>query len=211
MFNILFYGDSNTWGYDPETSLRFPYENRWTTVCAKLLGEEYNCIPEGMNGRTTAFDDPMKGARNGLTGLDYVLQAHKPLDLMMVMLGTNDLKYTDADGVAEGMEKLIRNILSADERFPLSSPVFTGPERRILLVSPVLLGEHVGKKEDDMEESRRLAELYREIAERYSLHFMDADGYAKASEMDGVHLGREGHESLGRAMAEQIRRIFGAE
>lgn len=209
MLNILFYGDSNTWGYDPETSLRFPYENRWTTVCAKLLGEEYNCIPEGMNGRTTAFDDPMKGARNGLTGLDYALQAHKPLDLMVVMLGTNDLKYTDADGVAEGMEKLIRNILSADERFPLSSPVFTGPERRILLVSPVLLGEHVGKKENDLEESRRLAELYREIAERCSLHFMDADSYAEASEMDGVHLGREGHESLGRAMAEQIRSIFG--
>lgn len=211
MFSILFYGDSNTWGYDPETSLRFPYENRWTTVCAKLLGEGYNCIPEGMNGRTTAFDDPMKGARNGLTGLDYALQAHKPLDLMVVMLGTNDLKYTDADGVAEGMEKLIRNILSADERFPLSSPVFTGPERRILLVSPVLLGEHVGKRENDLEESRRLAELYREIAERYSLHFMDADEYAEASEMDGVHLGREGHESLGRAMAEQIRRIFEAE
>ena len=65
MMNVLFYGDSNTWGFDPETGQRYPYPLRWTSVCARLLGPEYNCIPCGMNGRTTAFDDPVKGARNG--------------------------------------------------------------------------------------------------------------------------------------------------
>ena len=197
MFNILFYGDSNTWGFDPETTLRYPYPLRWTTVCAKLLGEEYNCIPAGMNGRTTVFDDPLKGARNGLTGLDYELQSHKPLDLMVVMLGTNDLKYTDASGSAAGMERLVQNILTANERFNLSSPVFPETGAFLLLVSPVPLRCHVAERADDIEESCRLAPQ----------HCMDAAAYAESSKTDGVHLGPEGHETLGRAMAEKIRQI----
>lgn len=208
MFNILFYGDSNTWGFDPETTLRYPFHARWTSICAKLLGDEFNCIPARMNGRTTMFDDPLKGARNGLTGLDYELQSHKPLDLMVVMLGTNDLKYTDASGVAEGMEKLVRSILTANERLNLSSPVFPGSDTCVLLVAPVHLKGHVGEGADDIAESYRLASLYRAIADRYSLYFMDAAEYAKASEIDGVHLGPEGHEKLGRAMAKRIQAIY---
>jgi lysophospholipase L1-like esterase len=207
MFNILFYGDSNTWGFDPRTTLRYPFHSRWTTVCAALLGDDYNCIPAGMNGRTTVFDDPMKGARNGLTGLDYELQSHKPLDLAVVMLGTNDLKYTDASGVSAGMEELVRSILTANERFCLSSPVFPENRARILLVSPVLLRGHVGDRADDIADSHRLADLYRALAGRYSLHFMDAAEFAVASEIDGVHLDPEDHEKLGRAMAERIREI----
>ena len=207
MFNILFYGDSNTWGFDPRTTLRYPFHSRWTTVCAALLGDDYNCIPAGMNGRTTVFDDPLKGARNGLTGLDYELQSHKPLDLAVVMLGTNDLKYTDASGVSAGMEELVRSILTANERFCLSSPVFPENRARILLVSPVLLRGHVGDRADDIADSHRLADLYRALAGRYSLHFMDAAEFAVASEIDGVHLDPEDHEKLGRAMAKRIREI----
>lgn len=209
MFNVLFYGDSNTWGFDPVTTLRYPYPARWTTVCARLLGDDYNCIPAGMNGRSTIFDDPLKGARNGLTGLDYELQSHKPLDLAVVMLGTNDLKYTDAAGAAAGMEKLVQSILTANQRFHLSSPVFPEPGAHILLVSPVLLMDHVGGGADDVAQSRHLAPLYRAIADRYSLYFMDAADCAEASETDGVHLGPEGHQKLGRAMAEKIREIRG--
>ena len=88
--DILFYGDSNTWGFDPATCGRYPYEQRWTSICAEILGENYHCMPAGMNGRTTIFDDPWKGCRNGIKGLDYELQSHKPLDLCVVMLGAND-------------------------------------------------------------------------------------------------------------------------
>ena len=139
MFNILFYGDSNTWGFDPETTLRYPYPLRWTTVCAKLLGEEYNCIPAGMNGRTTVFDDPLKGARNGLTGLDYELQSHKPLDLMVVMLGTNDCSAEldlRAEEIAQGMEKLLR---TADRILRERQ----GYAPRIILVCPPPIEESV--------------------------------------------------------------------
>ncbi|MBR0410362.1 MAG: SGNH/GDSL hydrolase family protein [Eubacterium sp.] len=210
MKSILFYGDSNTWGYDPATGLRYPYRDRWTTVCADLLGSGYNCIPAGMNGRTTAFDDPVKGARNGIKGLDYELQTHKPLDLFVVMLGTNDLKYTDARGSGDGMDKLVRLVLSANERYNLSSPVFpsAGSSMPVLLISPILLKEHVGIRRDDVSESEKLYGFYKEIAEKYGIHFLDAALYAEPSGIDGIHLGAEGHKKLGDAIAGKIKRYF---
>ena len=208
MTSILFYGDSNTWGFDPGTSLRYPYSDRWTTICAALLGGGYHCIPAGMNGRTTAFDDPVKGARNGLKGIDYALQTHKPLDLFVVMLGTNDLKYTDAAGSADGMAQLIELVLSANQRFHLSSPVFPDSSgRNVLLIAPILLRAHVGQRKDDMAESARLSGLYRQIAETHNLHFLDAALYAEPSMIDGVHLGPEGHRALGKAIAGKIAEI----
>ena len=140
MYDILLFGDSNTWGFDPATGLRYPYEERWTTVCARLLGERYHCIPAGMNGRTTAFDDPEKPLRNGCRELDHELQEHKPLDLVVIMLGTNDMKFTDAKGSAAGLEMLVGMVLSVNERFRTSSPVFMG-DPSILIVSPVYLNE----------------------------------------------------------------------
>ena len=206
MKNILFYGDSNTWGFDPRTTLRYPYRQRWTTICATRLGKGYNCIPAGMNGRTTAFDDPVKGSRNGIKGLDYELQTHKPLDLFVVMLGTNDLKYTDAQGCAAGMEQLVELVLTANERYHLSSPVFP-EETGILLLSPVLLKAHVGQRKEDISESVKVSTLYRAIAEKHHIHFMDASRYAEASDADGIHLDTDGHKKLGNAVAEKIKSI----
>ena len=210
MKSILFYGDSNTWGFNPATGLRYPYRDRWTTICAELLGPGYICIPSGMNGRTTAFDDPVKGSRNGMKGLDYELQTHKPLDLFVIMLGTNDLKYTDARGSADGMERLVRLVRSANERYNLSSPVFSsgGSNTPIFLISPILLNEHVGARSDDVSDSGRLSGLYEEIAEKYGLHFMDAALYVEPSGIDGIHLGTEGHKILGKVIAGSIRDIL---
>ncbi len=207
MKSILFYGDSNTWGFDPGTTLRYPYHLRWTTICAALLGGDYNCVPAGMNGRTTAFDDPVKGSRNGIKGLDYELQTHKPLDLMVIMLGTNDLKYTDAAGSAAGMERLTELALSTNERYDLSSPVFPAGKAPILLVSPIRMNAHVGGREDDIAESARLSALYRRIAENHRLPFMDAALYAAPSGIDGVHLDADGHKKLGEAIAGKIKTL----
>ena len=95
MKRVLCYGDSNTWGYVPGLGVRHPEDVRWTGVAAKLLGPDYRIIEEGMNGRTTAFDDPYYDFRNGKRGLGYALCAHAPLDLIVVGLGSNDLKFTD--------------------------------------------------------------------------------------------------------------------
>ena len=210
MIEILFYGDSNTWGYDPRTALRYPRHLRWTNICARLLGSGYNCVSAGMNGRTTVFDDPVKGSRNGLRGIYYELQTHKPLDLVAVMLGTNDLKYTDAEGTAEGMERLVKLIVTANERYSFSSPVFPDTEGKspVLLISPILLKAHVGERGDDVAQSKRLSGLYRQIAERHRLHFLDAALYAEPSDIDGIHLGADGHGKLGEAIAENIKAIL---
>ena len=256
MKNILFYGDSNTWGFDPGTTLRYPYQNRWTSVCAAVLGDGYNCIPAGMNGRTTVFDDPLKGSRNGSKGLDYELQTHKPLDMFVVMLGTNDLKYTDAKGSAAGMEELVKLVLSANERYNLSSPVFPGEcslavtdpgggycsggdhtakadealmtdfsaaaeppadtevyadalkKNPILLISPPTLKAHVGSLGNDIAESEKFADFYRNISEKCRLHFLDAAHFVEASDIDGVHLGAEGHKILGKVVAEKVLEII---
>ena len=209
METILFYGDSNTWGYDPATGGRYPYNQRWTTICAEKLGPGFLCIPSGMNGRTTAFDDPVKGSRNGLQGLDYALQTNKPINLLVIMLGTNDLKYTDAQGSARGMERLIERALTADKRFPGSFPVFQG-DPKILLVSPVLVTGTVNDclACDEKAESEKLSSLYQKIAQQNGLNFMDAAKITQPSEADGVHLGIVGHLEIGYAMARNVLEIL---
>ena len=209
MKTVLFYGDSNTWGFDPETGGRYPYEKRWTTVCSKHLGEEFQCIPCGMNGRTTVFDDPLKGCRNGIDGLDYELQTHKPIDIFVLMLGTNDLKYTDAKGSAAGMKQLIQKLISVNQRFSLSSPVFP-KEARILLVSPVHLNQNISESGtcDARSESEKLAALYEKLAQDFRMEFMDASAVADASGHDGIHLGETGHRNIGLAIAEKIRQNY---
>ena len=208
MYNILFYGDSNTWGYNPTNELRYPYEFRWTTICARLLGEDFNCIPAGMNGRTTAFDDPEKPLRNGCKEIDHDLQSHKPLDLVVIMLGTNDMKFTDAKGSAAGLEKLIRKVLSVNERFSTSSPVFQS-EPRILIISPIHLSSSYGTSGyDDIAESKLLAEHFQKLADQYGLAFMNAAEFAIASEIDGEHLTVEGHQALGEKVPGTITEML---
>ena len=209
MKNILFYGDSNTWGYNPADGGRYPRAARWTTICAEQLGAKYHCIPAGMNGRMTAFDDLVKGCRNGIEGLDYELQSHKPLDLMVIMLGTNDLKYTDALGSEEGMRRLVQQVLSANERFSLSYPVFP-KKKEVLLISPVLITGTVNDNNacEEAAESEKLADLYEGIADEFGLHFLNAALITGPSEIDGVHLSPEGHALLGLAVAKKIREIL---
>ena len=92
MKRILCYGDSNTWGYDPATQERFDRATRWTGVLRTTLGDGYEILEEGLNGRTTVWDDPIEGYKNGHTYLVPCLETHRPVDLVVLMLGTNDLK-----------------------------------------------------------------------------------------------------------------------
>ena len=89
---ILCYGDSNTWGYDPVNACRYDRNIRWPGVLQKELGQAYYVKEEGLCGRTTVWDDPVEGHKNGLKQLTPILHSHCPLDLVVIMLGTNDLK-----------------------------------------------------------------------------------------------------------------------
>jgi lysophospholipase L1-like esterase len=132
MKSVLCYGDSNTWGYDPLTQARFPPEVRWTGVLAGCLGADYRVIEEGLNGRTTRWDDPIETDRNGLAYLRPCIESHQPLDLVVVMLGTNDLKQRfnlSASDIAQSAA----GAAEAAYRFA------NGPEGRrtaVLLVAP---------------------------------------------------------------------------
>ena len=92
MKRILCFGDSNTWGWNPANKERFDENSRWTGILKNKLGENYDIIEEGLNGRTTVWDDPIEGYKNGKKHLPSCLESHRPLDIVVLMLGTNDLK-----------------------------------------------------------------------------------------------------------------------
>lgn len=213
MKNILFYGDSNTWGYNPENGGRYPYDVRWTSVAEKILGEDYHCIAAGLNGRTTVFDDMWKDCRNGRDALDFELQTHKPLDLVVIMLGTNDLKFVDAHRSARGIETILMMAKMANERFSMASPVFP-KGAKILLISPILIGANSeNNDEDDLmpnghEESKKFADLYKAMADKCGAYFLDAAQFAEPCLIDCEHMMPEGHRALGEAAARKIKEIL---
>src|SRR5262245_41824824 len=108
-YSVLCYGDSNTWGFVPGTGARYALDVRWPGVLREQLGPEYWVIEEGLNGRTTVWEDPEVAGRNGQQYLPPCLQTHRPLDAVILFLGLNDLKTkfgATAETIAEGLAAL---------------------------------------------------------------------------------------------------------
>ena len=204
MKNILCFGDSNTWGCKPGVLTRFPLDVRWTGVLAGLLGEDYNIIEDGINGRTTVYDDPNALFRNGLSSLGYSLYRAKPLDLVVIMLGTNDLNFTDAEGYSQGIKMLSKQILMSEILFTGTSPVFKN-KPRILLVSPIEMVPPV--KPTACEESKKLVYYNEKVADELGVDWLDAAKYGVASTADGCHMEGKYHAVLAEAIAEKIREM----
>ena len=125
MKNILCYGDSNTFGFIPVSGKRYSIDERWTGILQKLLGNEYRIIEEGLNGRTTVFEDPSKAGRNGKAYLEVCLESHKPIDLIIISLGTNDLKtkFSASENViAQNMRRLILTVKNYDYGIGYNKP-----------------------------------------------------------------------------------------
>ena len=203
MKNILCYGDSNTWGCKPGVLSRFPADVRWTGVLASKLGGDYRVIENGINGRSTVWDDPENMCRNGISGLGYALYSSKPLDLVIVMLGTNDLNYTDAVGYYHGIRLLSEQILKANTLFPGTSDVFT-ESPKLLLISPIEETENMPA----YEESLKLAFYTQKVAEELNIPWLDAAKYGKPSPLDGCHMEAEFHQSLAQAIYEKVKEIL---
>ena len=202
---VLCYGDSNTWGADPNVSGgRHGYDDRWPTVAAASLGERFRLIPEGLNGRTTVFDDPIEPWRNGLAYLRPCLVSHKPLDIVVIMLGTNDTKgrfAAPASDIAKGMGLLVHAVQTSGTGREGGAP-------KVGIVAPPHVREETGFGEQfhgARERSLGLAAEYRLIAEQFNCAFLDAADGVTCPIPDGIHLGVHEQRRLGQLIAAWIR------
>lgn len=200
---ILCFGDSNTYGLIPGTTDRYPADVRWTgRVAEKLKSYGYKVSEEGLCGRTTVFEDPLREGRRGVSLLPTILETHSPLKMVVLMLGTNDCKTVyDAspDVIGKGIKRLIEQVQRADK------------DIEVLVVSPIFLGKDVGEEGYDPEfdaaseeRSKRLPEVYKKIAEEAGCYFLAASDYAKPSVADREHMDETGHATLAEAISNKI-------
>jgi len=209
MISVLCYGDSNTWGYDPATLDRFPRDVRWTGVLRRELGDGYLVIEEGLNGRTTVWDDPIEGYKNGKKYLIPCLETHRPVDLVIIMLGTNDLKMrfsVSAYDIANGAGVLV-DIVQKSAAGP------NGRAPQVLLIAPPPLATLTGGFAEMFTgapaKALRFAEEYSRVAQEKGCHFLDAGSVIVSSDLDGIHFEAGEHAKLGQAVAQAVRRIMG--
>ena len=205
--SVLCYGDSNTYGYDPCTYGRYPYERRWTSILQEKLGDHYEVISEGLNGRTTAYDRPGAAWKNGISSFIACLGTHKPVDHVILMLGTNDCHSglgLKAEDIAHGMETLV-GIIEQE------APGLQGyiPEITVAVPAPIsgdLTASPFGLEmtEESAQKSRDIEPLYREIAERHYCGFVSAAEGVEVS-ADCLHLTENGHAQMADLMYHAVK------
>lgn len=206
---IVCFGDSNTYGYNSKTMDRFSTEERWTCLLQKNLGDNYRVMEEGLEGRTCVFEDPLFEGLNGRAYLYPCIMTHKPVDLLIIMLGTNDTKERFAstpENIAKGLEFLTTKAMDSKIAFRDQKP-------NILLICPPPIEEgydttyvagEMGK--GCKEKSEALAPLYEDVAKRLGCHFLDL-GKVEGIEMypyDFMHLSLDAHAKLAQVLAEMI-------
>ncbi|MDR2478464.1 MAG: SGNH/GDSL hydrolase family protein [Treponema sp.] len=213
MKTILCYGDSNTWGYNPRTGGRYDNKTRWPMVLNEILNRDappenpaWQVVAEGQNGRTSCREDPVEGDRNGLRQLIPILESHKPLDAVVVMLGTNDLKQRfnpTAYDIARGVQLVVKAIQGSG----------TGPDNsapRALMICPPAIVESPVYSHlfgGSIALSETLPPLFRDMAQECGADFLEAGRFVRSSPADGIHLDPEDHRKLAEAAAEWAQSI----
>ena len=209
MKRIICFGDSNTYGLDAERSCRFDEDTRWPCVLAKRLGQGYSVVEEGLCGRTAVFQDPLK---EGMAGIDYItpcMLSHKPIDLLIIMLGTNDAK--------ERFSATARNIVDGIIRLAVKAQYTDAwnNEPHILLISPVpvddlYIGTPAGASlgRECAEKTHTIEPLLYQAAHAKGWYYMNAADFAAVGSFDYIHFTAESHIALGKAAAEKVIEII---
>ncbi|MEM7191403.1 MAG: SGNH/GDSL hydrolase family protein [Pseudomonadota bacterium] len=204
---ILCFGDSITWGYNPKDGTRFAAEDRWPRALEAALEGRASIVEEGLNARTIATDDDARPFRNGLTMLPPLLESHAPLNVVVVMLGTNDSAPCyglTAGRIAINAMAMVRLVLASQ-----AGPAGAAP--KMILVAPPPLGalsaEMALMYSGGQGTSRGLGAAYRTVATRFGIGFLDASDIVKVSAADGVHLDPEDQRTLGQAIGEIARTL----
>lgn len=202
---ILCYGDSNTFGYIAGNGGRYDRHTRWPGLLQEFLGEAFQVFEAGMCGRTTAFEDRTEPGRNGLEKVDGAVKAHKPLDLLIFMLGSNDCQVQyqlSAPEIANGMEQVLQKAQKSNSS-----------EAKVLLIAPAAMTERIARSgfgsnfdAHSVEMSKELAREYEALAKRQECDFLDGTKVTRVSETDGLHLDAQGHKMLAEAVSEWVKR-----
>ena len=207
MEQILVYSDSLTWGIIPDTRSRLPFEKRWPGVFEYFLnesGRKNRVIENCLNGRRTAWGDPLKEGRDGSRGLAQVIEMHSPLKLVILMLGSNDFQCTHDNNAwlsAQGTAKLIQIIRQA----PIE-PGMPIPEIMVVAPPPIIRPKGViaNKFEGSEHRCAGLSSELEKIAKENSVHYFDAGTVTEASVVDGIHLDENQHQLLGKEIAHAV-------
>ncbi|MCU0829940.1 MAG: SGNH/GDSL hydrolase family protein [Rhizobiaceae bacterium] len=211
MKTILAYGDSLTWGSDPHSGGRHPKSHRWPDALAEALAGRAEIITDGLRGRTTAYDEHLADCdRNGARILPTVLYAHAPLDLVILMLGANDLKPHIAGTALAAMQGMRRCISIVQNHVARAGDA--RPE--VIVVAPPPLcdtanNEFAAMFAGRVEQSKMVASLYRDLADEAGAGFFDAGSVCATSPADGVHVDSEGTRALGLALAPLVSMQLG--
>lgn len=210
MKSVLAFGDSLTWGAIPGSDDRHRFEDRWPNALESALGGGVRVIENGLNGRTTVLDDPVAPDRNGATLLPGLLEAHSPLDAIIIMLGTNDLNYCYGGRAFEAMRGLDR-LVEIVTHHPYTRNM---PPPKTVLVAPPHLREPDNEPDYEhyfghaIEESTKLAAYYKRVAAERQCAFFDAADVAQSSPVDGCHLDAENTRAIGIGLAPLIAELL---
>ncbi|OCX67244.1 arylesterase [Thioclava sp. SK-1] len=208
MARILCYGDSLTWGHniDSPRGLRHAPQDQWPEVLAAGL-PKHRVLADGVGGRTTCFDDHSAPCcRNGVRSLPVALSAHMPLDLVIVMLGTNDLKPVYG-GVAIAAQAGMRRLIELIQTFPYKPRIAP----KIMIVAPPICIAPQRRRQDSAQrpaQSQLFASLYAELAEETGVAYFNAANVARPSPIDGVHLDAENTRAIGAALIDPVRALL---
>lgn len=217
MKQILCFGDSNTWGYDGESRKRLPWGKRWTSLLQEKFDSEKpsaltkkavtaRIIEEGLCGRTTIFEDPLREGRRGTALLPTLLETHEGIDAVILMLGTNDCKTVfgaSAEVIGMGITRLLEQI----QRY--------APKARVLLISPIYLGEKVWQEgfdqefsPDSVKVSKELEKVYQRIAREKQVEFLPAAAYVSCCVADQEHMNVQGHQIFASVVYEKLSKML---
>lgn len=212
MKTILCYGDSNTWGYIPGSAARYARHQRWTGVLQHELGGDFVVIEEGLNSRTTVLDDPTKPFKNGKEYLIPCLDSHAPLDLVILMLGTNDLKHRFGMSAFD----IGANVATLLGLVKQSTCSCSGGAPQVLLMAPPPVGKLTVVGSTNFpeifrgaeEKSKMLGRIYKKFALEAGVAFLDTSEVIGSSDVDGVHFEADNHRKLGEALAKRVKQLL---
>lgn len=205
MKKILCYGDSNTFGFNPQTCGRYDKTIRWSGILGTILPSDIKVIEEGMNNRTGFFKNPEGLKQSGGEYLPIYLQNHNDIDICILSLGTNDAQFfykLDELAAQTGIQNLINSIKEVN------------PETKIIIIPPVKISANILHSgfalmfnKTSIEKIHEVFPVFKQTADKNNCYYLDLNEFVQPSETDGLHYTEESHKIIAQKIADFIKNI----